>query len=63
VNQTNKIEKRSVTVGIQGSDNSEILSGIKDGERVIVSAQSNYQVGEVVRPKAALQFSQVGGQQ
>ena len=63
VNQANKVETRSVSLGIQGPDDTEILSGINEGERVIVSAQSNYQVGEVVRPKAALQFSQAGGQQ
>ncbi len=64
VNRANKVEKRSVTLGIQGPDRVEISSGLQQGESVIVTAQSNYQPGKSVRPKpAAVQFTQAGGQQ
>ena len=54
VNRENKVEKRAVTLGIQGPERVEISSGLAEGERVIVTAQSNYQPGETVRPKAAV---------
>jgi RND family efflux transporter MFP subunit len=64
VNRENKVEKRVVTLGIQGPERVEISSGLAEGERVIVTAQSNYQPGEAVRPKAvAVQFQQAGGGQ
>ena len=63
VNRTNKVEKRSVTIGIQGPDRVEISSGLQEGESVIVTAQSNYQPGEAVRSKpAAAQLTEAGGQ-
>jgi RND family efflux transporter MFP subunit len=61
VNRANKVEKRAVTLGIQGPEQVEISSGLEEGESVIVTAQSNYQPGETVRPKAAaVQFQQAG---
>jgi RND family efflux transporter MFP subunit len=53
VDQTNHVEKRDVTVGIQTSNRMEITSGVHAGEQVIASAQTNYQAGEVVKPHAA----------
>jgi RND family efflux transporter MFP subunit len=46
-----KVEKRTVTLGIQGANEVEIASGLTEGETVIVSGQTNYQVGERVRPQ------------
>ncbi len=64
VNRENKVEKRAVTLGLQGPERVEISSGLAEGERVIVTAQSNYQPGEAVRPKAvAVSFQQAGGGQ
>jgi RND family efflux transporter MFP subunit len=48
---TNHVQKKIVALGIQGADKAEITSGLTDNELVIVSAQTNYQVGQVVRPK------------
>lgn len=50
---TNHVRKSIVTLGIQGADKVEITSGLTDNELVIVSAQSNYQIGQLVRPKMA----------
>ena len=46
----NKVQKVAVSVGIQGADRVEITSGLKGGEPVIVSGQTNYQNGQVVHP-------------
>jgi RND family efflux transporter MFP subunit len=53
VDATNHVEKRTVTVGIQTANQTEILSGLHDGERVIAAGQAQYQSGEVVTPHAA----------
>jgi RND family efflux transporter MFP subunit len=53
VNTANQVEKRSVTLGIQTANQDEIASGLREGERVIASGQTNYQAGETVSPHAA----------
>jgi RND family efflux transporter MFP subunit len=53
VNETNHVEKRNVTIGIQTSNRMEITSGVRSGEKVIASGQSNYQPGHAVMPHAA----------
>ena len=50
VNAQNQIEKRDVTAGIQTAQKVEILSGVQEGERVVVGNQGRYQAGETVRP-------------
>jgi RND family efflux transporter MFP subunit len=53
VDSTNHVEIRNVTLGIQAANQTEILSGLSNGERVIAAGQSEYQSGEVVTPHAA----------
>jgi RND family efflux transporter MFP subunit len=48
----NRVQSREVQVGVESSDNVEILAGLTEGERVIVGNLGSYQPGEVVRPKA-----------
>jgi RND family efflux transporter MFP subunit len=63
VDPGNKVEKRLVTLGIVGSDRTEIMTGLSEGESVITSAQSNYQTGEVVRPRqSTVVYRSEGGQ-
>jgi RND family efflux transporter MFP subunit len=50
VDAANKVQKRTVQLGIQGADRIEIQSGAAPGELVITSGQTNYQQGETVRP-------------
>jgi RND family efflux transporter MFP subunit len=47
------VERRTVTLGIQTANRSEILSGVRQGDRVIAAGQSRYQAGELVAPHAA----------
>jgi len=51
VNAANQIEERSVTLGIQNASFAEVLSGLKDGEQVVVSDRGALKAGELVRPK------------
>lgn len=50
---SNHVQRRDVTTGIQTADRTEIISGLREGDRVIASGQSGYQVGEAVTPHAA----------
>lgn len=51
LDKDNRVEKKIVTLGVQGADWAEITSGLTEGEVVIVSAQANYQVGQPVAPR------------
>ncbi len=53
VDSMNHVEKHTVTLGIETANQTEILSGLRDGERVIAAGQAEYQSGEVVTPHAA----------
>jgi len=48
----NRVQSREVQVGVESSDNVEILAGLTEGEKVIVGNLGSYQPGELVRPKA-----------
>ena len=47
----NRVEKKIVTLGIQGPNKVEITSGLTQNETVIVTGQTSYQVGQIVRPQ------------
>jgi len=51
VNPANRIEVRTVTLGLQNAGFAEILSGVTDGEQVVVSDRGALKPGELVRPK------------
>jgi RND family efflux transporter MFP subunit len=51
VDSQNKVVKVPVVVGIQGADRVEISKGLSENQQVIVSGQSNYEVGQIVQPK------------
>jgi RND family efflux transporter MFP subunit len=51
LDHVNQVQKKTVTLGIQGADRTEIVNGLSAGEQVIVSGQVNYQPGETVRPR------------
>ncbi|HXM43093.1 MAG TPA: efflux RND transporter periplasmic adaptor subunit [Bryobacteraceae bacterium] len=50
-NPTKKIEERTVTLGVQNAGFAEVLSGVTDGEQVVVSDRGALKAGELVRPK------------
>ena len=51
VNDSNQIEKRSVTLGVQTATEIEIVSGLKENDRVIFGSQGQYQPGQRVAPR------------
>lgn len=51
VNDSNQIERRNVTLGMQTATEIEIVSGVKENERVIFGSQGQYQPGQRVAPK------------
>jgi RND family efflux transporter MFP subunit len=56
-----RVQKRTVQLGEQTSTRVEILSGISENERVISAGQSNYETGEVVKPRLERESSDAGG--
>ena len=51
VNAQNTVERRAVSLGIATANQTEILSGLRDGELVIIANQASYLPGELVTPK------------
>jgi len=51
VDRANKIEIRKVVLGIQTATDAEAVSGLEEGERVVVSDRSGLKAGELVQPK------------
>jgi RND family efflux transporter MFP subunit len=51
VNSNNRIEPRTVTLGLQTSTQVEILSGLRESELVVFGEQAQFQQGELVSPK------------
>lgn len=52
VKPDNTIDIRRVTIGIQTATDVEILSGLQDGESVVVSDRNSLKAGQAVQPKA-----------
>jgi RND family efflux transporter MFP subunit len=51
VNAQNHVEEREVQTGIEGSDRIQVLSGLNEGDRVIVGNLGAYRNGQHVDPK------------
>ena len=51
VNADNVVEERKVWLGVEDSTRIEVLSGLSDGERVIIGNRSEYHNGEKIQPK------------
>ena len=51
VNAQSVVEERKVKLGLQGKTRVEVLSGLNEGERVIIGNQSQFRNGEKVTPK------------
>jgi RND family efflux transporter MFP subunit len=53
IDSHDRVQLRQVQVGVQNSNRVEILSGLNEGERVLIGNLGSYQPGEKVRPKQA----------
>jgi RND family efflux transporter MFP subunit len=53
VDAQDKVQTREVKIGIESSNKVEIVSGLSEGERVIVGNMGTFQPGELVKPRPA----------
>ncbi len=51
VNAQSQVEEREIHMGIEGSDQVQILSGLNEGDRVIIGNLNKYRPGQHVEPK------------
>ena len=51
VTPANRIEERTVTLGVQNAGFAEVVAGLTDGEQVVVSDRGALKPGELVQPK------------
>jgi RND family efflux transporter MFP subunit len=51
VDGSHHVQSRNVDLGLRGASLVEVKSGLSEGDLVITGGQSNYQIGEAVRPK------------
>lgn len=58
ITSANKVEDRNVTLGLQTDSDSEIVSGLKEGEMIAVSDRSGLKAGQAVQPQVvdAMQY-------
>ena len=52
VDASNRIEARQVVLGIQTPTDAEVISGLNEGDLVVVSDRSSLKAGQTVQPKA-----------
>jgi RND family efflux transporter MFP subunit len=64
VGTNNEIEDRPIMLGLQTANDAEVVSGLKEGEQIVVSDRSGLKTGETVLPQVVqiMQY-QEGGQQ
>ena len=51
VDPDNTLQERKITLGIQTATDAEVLSGLKEGDRVVVSDRSGLKTGMLVKPQ------------
>jgi RND family efflux transporter MFP subunit len=51
VDASGKIDRRSVVLGFQTATDAEVLSGLREGEWLVVSDRSGLKAGQLVQPK------------
>jgi RND family efflux transporter MFP subunit len=61
VNDQNVLEERKVQLGIQGNTRIVIVSGLKEGDRVVIGSRSDFREGMKVTPKDMDTSLQGGG--
>jgi RND family efflux transporter MFP subunit len=60
VNGSGQLEDREVQLGLQTASDAEIISGLKEGEQVVVSDRSSLNAGQKVHPQtvAVMQYQE-----
>ena len=52
VNRNDELDDRSVQLGLQTASDAEIVSGLNEGDQVVVSDRSGLKTGQKVHPQA-----------
>ena len=52
VTPNNRVEIRKIELGLESTDRVEVLSGLNDGDTVVLSGRSGLHAGDEVKPKA-----------
>ena len=52
VNRDNQIEERQVKLGLETPDKYEVLSGLQEGDLVVIGSRAQFTDGQKVEPKA-----------
>jgi len=58
VNAQNRLEERRVELGLEGTRWVEVVSGLKENDRVLIGSRSEYRVGDRVEPKPIAENSE-----
>lgn len=58
VNAENRLEERRVELGLEGARWVEVVSGLKENDRVLIGSRSEYRVGDRVEPKPIVENSE-----
>jgi len=61
VNARNIIEERHIKLGLEDNSRVEVLSGLAEGDRVVIGNRSEFRSGQKVQPKLIGAQDQVGG--
>ena len=51
VDGQNRLEERQVRLGLEGTNSVEILSGLSEGDHVLIGSRSQFRAGDRVEPK------------
>lgn len=51
VGKNSELEDRPITLGLQTANDAEVVSGLSEGEEVVVSDRSGLKPGETVHPQ------------
>jgi RND family efflux transporter MFP subunit len=51
VGAENRLEERQVRLGLEGTSRIEVLSGLQEGDRVVIGSRSQFRVGDPVTPQ------------
>ena len=54
LDEQNRVQARDVRIGVESSNNVEVLAGLNEGDKVIVGNLGSYQAGEIVRPRPSV---------
>jgi multidrug efflux pump subunit AcrA (membrane-fusion protein) len=58
VNDQGQIEERPVTLGLETPTSYEVLTGLKEGDLVLIGSRSQVKVGQKVEPKLTKYLAQ-----